>query len=69
MSDTEKRDYNKDYRLEGFGKIADRRYYARHREERNAASRAYWAKHREELAARALAKYHARKASAAVSSH
>lgn len=64
-----KQDYNKDYRAEGFGKLADRRYYARHRERHNASSRRYYAAHREALAAKALAKYHARKALAAVSSH
>lgn len=66
MSEQEHKEYNREYRAEGFGKLADRRYYCRHRERHNERSRAYYAAHREELAARALAKHHARRA---MSSH
>lgn len=61
MSEKERADYNREYRAEGFGKLADRKYYQRNRKKRIAESKAYYTLHREEIAARALARYHAKK--------
>lgn len=56
MNKEEHKQYSKEYRMEGFGRLSDAKHNAKRKDRKNAYMREYYKKHRDKMLAYAKTK-------------